>query len=107
MDELDGANTRKFVHAKMLNKSVKFQLDSGSDLTLINLLTWKRLSKPIMIKSDKIARSVTGDKIRFEGELIIDSTFNGKFLLELFVLKNTNNLFGTDKMTQFLRWTCQ
>ena len=36
-DELDGANTRKLVHVKMLNKSVKFQLDQGSDLNLTNL----------------------------------------------------------------------
>ena len=51
------------MHLKMLNKSVKFQLDSGSNLTLMNLQTWKRLGKPTMIKSCKIARSVTGEKI--------------------------------------------
>ena len=98
-DELVGANTRKIVHVKMLNESVKFQLDSRSDLKKINLQTWKRLGKPIMIKSSKIARSVTG-KIKLEGELIINTTFNGKTLkLKLFVQKNTNNLFGTDWMT--------
>ena len=48
---LDGANTRKFVHVKMFKQSVIFQLDSGSDLILINLQTWKRLDKPTMIKS--------------------------------------------------------
>ena len=81
----------------MLNKSVKFQLDLGSDLTLINLQPWKRLGKPTMIKSYKIARSVTGEKIKFKGGLIINTTLNGKTLkLKLFILKNTNNLFGTD-----------
>ena len=54
--------TRKFVHAKMLYKSVKFQLDSGSDVTIINLQTWKILSQPTMIKFTKIAKSVTGKK---------------------------------------------
>ena len=49
--------------SKMLNKRVKFQLDSGSDLTLINLQTWKRLGKPTMIKSSKLAKSVTGGKL--------------------------------------------
>ena len=54
-DKLDFANTRKFMHAKMLNKSVKFQLDSGSDLTLINLQTLKRLGKPTTMQDSKIS----------------------------------------------------
>ena len=62
-DKLDGANTRKFVNVKMLNKSVKFQRDSGSDLRLINLHTGKRLGKSTMIKSSEIANSVTLGKL--------------------------------------------
>ena len=86
----------------MLNKSMKFQLDSGSDLTIINLQTWERLDKPTMLKSSKISNR---GKIKFEGELIINTTFNGKTLKsKLFVLKNTNNLFGTDWMAQFQLW---
>ena len=84
---------------------MKFQLDSGSNLTLTNLQTWKRLDKPTMIKSSKIASSITGEKIKFKGELIINTMVNEKTLkLKLLVLKNTNNLFGTDWMTQFQLW---
>ena len=58
-----------------------------------------------MIKSTKIARPVTGEKIKFEVELITNATLNGKNLkLKSFVLKNTNNVFGTDRMTQFQIW---
>ena len=64
LDEQDGANTRKFVHVKMFPKSVNFQLNSGSDLTLTNLQAWKRLGKPTIIKSSKIARPVTGEKLK-------------------------------------------
>ena len=54
-----------------------------------------------MLKSNKIANSVTGGKIEFERELITTATFMGKTLkLKSFVMKNTNNLFGTDWMTQ-------
>ena len=43
--------------------------------------------------------------MKFEGELITNATFNGKTLkLKSFVPKNTNNLFGTDWMTQFQLW---
>ena len=58
-----------------------------------------------MIKSTTISRSVTREKIKFERELITYAMFNGKTLkLKLFVLKNMNNLFGTDWMTQFQLW---
>ena len=53
-DEQDSTNARKFVHVEMLNKSVKFQLDSGSDLTLKDFQTWEKYCKPTMIKSSKI-----------------------------------------------------
>ena len=62
----------------------------------------KKLGRSTMIKSTKIVKSVTGEKIEFEGEFITNATFNGKTLkLTSFVLKNTNNLFGTDWRTQF------
>ena len=58
-----------------------------------------------MIKSTKIARSITGEKIKFDGELIMNATFNRKTLrLKSFELKNTKNLFSTDWMTQFQLW---
>ena len=58
-----------------------------------------------MLMSNKITSSVTGEKINFKGELITTATFMGKTLkLKLFVLKNTNNLFSTDWMTQFRVW---
>ena len=43
------------------------------------------------------SKTVTGDKIKFEGKLIIPFSLNGitKFL-KVFVLKNTDNLFGSD-----------
>ena len=83
---------------------MKFQLDLGSDLALIILQTWKRLGTPTMIKSSKITRSVTG-KNNFEGESIINTTFNVKTLkLKFSVLKNSDNLFDTDWITQFQLW---
>ena len=103
--ELDDVNTRKFVNMKILKRNVKFQLDSRSDLTILNIHMWRKLGKPTMLKSNKIASSITGENINFKGKLITTATFMGKTLkLKLFVLKNTNNLFGTDCMTQFRLW---
>ena len=52
--------------------------------------------------TSKTARTVTGDKIKFEGEIIIPASLNGMTKkLKVFVLKNTENLFGSDWFQKF------
>ena len=53
----------------------------------------------------KNAHSVTGQKTKLEGEFITNVTMNEKTIqVRLFVMKNTNNLFGTHWMEQFKLW---
>ena len=41
-------------------------------------------------------------KIKFVGELITNVTFKEKDLkIKIFMMRNTNNLFGTDRKEQF------
>ena len=49
----------KYITVKVLNKSVRFQLDSGSDLSIINLQTWRKLNRPIIKMTSKTAQTVT------------------------------------------------
>ena len=77
-DNLDGLSIRKYVQVQILNKNMKLQLDSGSDLAIINLHTWKKLGKPTWQRSNKMARSMTREKIKFEGKLITNVTFQGR-----------------------------
>ena len=87
------------------NKKVKMQLDSGSDISIINTKTWKNIGKPTLLKSNKIARTVTGRKINFVGEGWLNIHFNNKIKkMRIFVVRNTNNLFGTDAITKFNLW---
>lgn len=46
-------NIRKYVLVKILDTKVKLQLDSGSDLLIINVQTLKRLNKPTMQEPKK------------------------------------------------------
>ena len=88
---------RKYITVKVLNKSVRFQLDSGSDLSIIILQTWRKLNRPIIKMTSKMAWTVTEDKIKFERKIIIPVSLNGiTKKLKVFVLKNTENLFGSD-----------
>ena len=55
--------------------------------------------------TSKTARMVTGDKIEFEGEIIIPVSLNGiTKKLKVFILKNTENLFGSDWFQKFNLW---
>ena len=42
VDESAGWNIRKFVQVKILNKNIRLKLDSRSDLSIINVYTWKK-----------------------------------------------------------------
>ena len=55
--------------------------------------------------TSKTARTVTWDKIKFEGEIIIPVSTNGiTKKLKIFVLKNTENLFGSDWFQKLNLW---
>ena len=41
MDKSDKV-VHKYITVKVLNKSVRFQLESGSDISIINLQTWRK-----------------------------------------------------------------
>ena len=53
-DKQNEDNIRMSVRVQILGRKVNRQLDSGSDLTIINLQTWKRLGRPMMLKTTKI-----------------------------------------------------
>ena len=55
--------------------------------------------------TSKAARTVTEDKIKFEGEIIIPVSLNVMTKkLKVFVLKNTENLFGSNWFQKFNLW---
>ena len=92
----------KYITVKVLNKSVRFQLDSGSDLSIINLQTWRKLNRPIIKMTSKTVWMVTGDKMKFKGEIIITVSLNDiTKKLKVFILKKSENLFGSDWFQKF------
>ena len=98
-------NWWKYETVHILDKKVDLQLDSGSDLSIINLNTWKKLKKTMMRKTNKTARAVTGDKMKFKGELTLPITLNGTTKkVKVFVHKQFKNLFGMDWMECFKLW---
>ena len=91
-------NIKKYLNVKIQNKKVKMQLDMGSDISIINIQTWKNIRKPTLLKLNKIARTVTGRKINFVGEGWLTIHFNNK------IVKNEN--FRDAKPKQFIWKRC-
>lgn len=44
----------------MNNATVRFQLDTRSDIAIIDEQTWKRIAKPYLRKTDKVAKRNIG-----------------------------------------------
>ena len=58
-----------------------------------------------MRKTNKTARAVTSDKMKFEGKLTLPVTLNDTTKkVNVFVHKKSENLFGTDWMERFKLW---
>ena len=91
---------RKCINICFNNKEKnKFQIDMRSDLTIINVETWKKIKCPTLCNSKKIAKGVTREKLKLTGETFINVFFNGKERkLKAFVFRNAQNLFWMDWM---------
>lgn len=74
---------------------MKLRQDSGSDVSVINVHTWRKLKTYTMIKKQiKKARAVTGYRITFEGEVTLIVILNGiTKQSNVFVHKDSENLF--------------
>ena len=106
-DEIVNRNLRKYITVDIFNSSIKFQLDSGSDISIINWRTWRKLNKPTLLKTDKTAKSVTGENINILGEITLTVTLNGVTKkLKAYVLEHSDNLFETDWIEKFNLWDC-
>ena len=66
-DNIVYRNLRKYVTFDIFDNSIKFQLHSGSDNSIITWRTWRKLNKPTLLKTDKTAKSVTGQNIKILG----------------------------------------
>ena len=88
---------RKYLNVKINGQTVKLLLYSGSDISVISEQTWKKIGCPELRRTNKIAKGVSGKRLKFIGELICDVSFIGKIhKSKVYILPGSMNLFGTD-----------
>ena len=78
--EIEERQKRKFVRAKINGKNVKLQLDTGSDISIINTETWIKIGRPLLKRTEKVAHGISGRKLHFQGEFSSNISFVGKTL---------------------------
>ena len=69
---------RKYVNMKVDGRNITCLLDIGSDISTIDETTWKKIGKPELRNTGKIARGILGSKLKFKGEFDAKVTLDGK-----------------------------
>ena len=59
---------RKYVDTKVNGQNITCLLDTGSDISTIDETTWKKIGKPELRNTGKIARGISGNKLKFKGD---------------------------------------
>lgn len=67
---------RKFVHERIHGTNIR-QLDTG-DISTMNMGIWKKIVNPMLRKTAKSDRRLTGHKLHFIVEVCTNVTFLGK-----------------------------
>ena len=68
---------RKYVDMKVNGWNITCLLDTGSDISTVDKTTWKKIGKPELRNTGKIARGISGSKLKFKGEFDAKVTLNG------------------------------
>ena len=78
-------------------------LDTGSDISSIEETTWKKIGKPELRNTGKIASGISGSKPKFKGEFDAKVTLDGKtHKMKIYVIAGKNaNSFGIDLIVLF------
>lgn len=98
---------RKFITATIDGHKVRFQLDTGSDITVLSTASWKQIGAPRLKPVIVEARDVSNNIIQFAGQTIKEMETNGRLAKgTIYVGKGNNarNLLGLDFIDQLCLW---
>ncbi|XP_052895692.1 uncharacterized protein K02A2.6-like [Anopheles moucheti] len=60
--------SRKFVQVSINGTSIRLQLDTGSDISVIGQTAWEKLGKPSLVKPTVCAKTASNEKLKLLGE---------------------------------------
>ncbi|XP_018317261.1 uncharacterized protein K02A2.6-like [Mycetomoellerius zeteki] len=106
VNQINETYFRKYVDVTINSKTVKLQLDTGSDITIISEDTWKLLGQPQSKPSERIAKDASGNPLHISQEVDCTVSLNNvSRQLRFYVTPNTElNLLGLDWLHAFDLW---
>ncbi|XP_037929798.1 uncharacterized protein K02A2.6-like, partial [Teleopsis dalmanni] len=97
---------RRYVRPNLNGSTIKLQLDTGSDITIISKSNWTKLGQPILQTTNKKAGDVSGNVIPLLGSFACVVNLNGREEYDVcYVTPLKLNVFGIDWITTFDLWS--
>ncbi|CAI2296196.1 unnamed protein product [Caenorhabditis sp. 36 PRJEB53466] len=87
---------RQYVTADINDRSVDFQLDTGSDITLIGKDEWIKIGKPKLESFATRVTSASGDDLKLLGRANVNFTLKGSQASGFVYVREKGNLLGLD-----------
>ncbi|CAH8512294.1 unnamed protein product [Dicrocoelium dendriticum] len=95
--QINAADRRKFVDVLINGQSVRLQLDTASDITIISEDLWRSLGKPPFEPTSQSATSACGGRVQLTGQLHCSVSFRGAtFNATCYITKAKLNVLGLD-----------
>ncbi|PIC15867.1 hypothetical protein B9Z55_022683 [Caenorhabditis nigoni] len=89
-------SVRQYVSATVEGKSVDFQLDTGSDITLIGKRDWERIGEPTLEKYTAKVTSASGNELKLLGRARVKFELKGSTNAGYVYVREHGNLLGLD-----------
>lgn len=97
ISNIDCYRYRRYATIKVDTHTINFQVDTASDVTVINKVTWNLMGKPKLEPHSLIAQSASGDQIRFHGQRKCTYSLKDVSAEGTFYVANTHhNLLGAE-----------
>ncbi|CAI2321053.1 unnamed protein product [Caenorhabditis sp. 36 PRJEB53466] len=87
---------RQYVTADINDRSVDYQLDTGSDITLIGKDEWIKIGKPKLESFATRVTSASGDDLKLLGRANVNFTLKGSQASGFVYVREKGNLLGLD-----------
>ncbi|KIH66809.1 hypothetical protein ANCDUO_02861 [Ancylostoma duodenale] len=88
---------RRYSTVKVSDQFINFQVDSASDLTVINKETWQLMGEKELQPPSPVAHSVSGNRIQLLGQRQCTYSFHDASAQGSFYMANTpSNLLGAE-----------
>ncbi|CAD6200297.1 unnamed protein product [Caenorhabditis auriculariae] len=87
---------RRFIEVEVQGVQISFQMDTGSDLTLVGTSEWERLGKPKLEKVPFRVKDASGSDMELKGRFMCSFKLKDSLANGYAYVRNSGNLIGLD-----------